>query len=82
MDTEEGEEVQTKGIHNIFNKIRTEKLPNLEKVFPIQVQKACRTTNKSDCSRTSPRHIIIKTISTQKRETILKAVIQKKTNNI
>jgi archaeosine-15-forming tRNA-guanine transglycosylase len=34
---EEGEEVQAKGIHNIFNKIITEKLPNLEKTMPIQV---------------------------------------------
>jgi hypothetical protein len=34
---EEAEEVQAKGIHNIFNKIITEKFPNLEKVMPIQV---------------------------------------------
>jgi hypothetical protein len=33
----EGEEVQAKGISNIFNKIITEKFPNLEKVMPIQV---------------------------------------------
>jgi hypothetical protein len=30
---EEGEEVQTKGIHNIFNKIITENFPNLEKNY-------------------------------------------------
>jgi chromosome segregation ATPase len=36
MGIEEGEEVQAKGIHNIFNKI-TENFPNLEKVMPIQV---------------------------------------------
>jgi hypothetical protein len=29
MDTEEGGEVQAKGIHNIFNKIITENFPNL-----------------------------------------------------
>jgi hypothetical protein len=29
MDTEEGEEVQAKGMHNIFNKIITENFPNL-----------------------------------------------------
>jgi hypothetical protein len=28
MGTEEGEEVQVKGIHNIFNKIITENFPN------------------------------------------------------
>jgi chromosome segregation ATPase len=37
MGIEEGEEVQAKGIHNTFNKIITEKFPNLEKTMPIQV---------------------------------------------
>jgi archaeosine-15-forming tRNA-guanine transglycosylase len=32
---EEGEEVQTKGMCNIFNKIITENFPNLEKTMPI-----------------------------------------------
>jgi hypothetical protein len=36
------EEVQTKGIHNISNKIITENSPNLEKTMPIKVQKASR----------------------------------------
>jgi hypothetical protein len=36
MGTKE-EEVQTKGIHNTFNKIITENYPNLEKAIPIQV---------------------------------------------
>jgi hypothetical protein len=31
----EGEEVQAKGIHNIFNKIITENFPKLKKVLPI-----------------------------------------------
>jgi hypothetical protein len=31
MGIKEGEEVQPKGIHNIFNKIITENFPNLEK---------------------------------------------------
>jgi esterase/lipase len=39
----EEEEVQVKGIHNIFNKIITENFPNLEKVMPIQVKEASRT---------------------------------------
>jgi hypothetical protein len=30
MGIEEGEEVQAKGIHNIFNKIVTENFPNIE----------------------------------------------------
>jgi hypothetical protein len=54
MGIEEGEEVQTKGIHNIFNKIITENLPNLEKTMPIQVQEASRTPNRLDQNRTTP----------------------------
>jgi hypothetical protein len=54
MDIEDGEQVQTKGIHNIFNKIITENFPNLKKVLPIQVQEASRTLNRLDQNRTSP----------------------------
>jgi chromosome segregation ATPase len=39
-------ELQTTGICNIFNKIITEKFPNLKKVMPIQVQEASRTPNR------------------------------------
>jgi hypothetical protein len=46
MCIEEGEEVQEKGTHNIFNKIITENIPNLEKTIPIQVQEASRTPNR------------------------------------
>jgi hypothetical protein len=49
----EGEEVQTKGMHNIFNKIITEDFPNLEKTMPIQVQEASRTPKKLDQNRTT-----------------------------
>jgi hypothetical protein len=48
------EEVQAKGIHNIFNKIITENFPNLEKAMPIQVQDASRTPNRLDQNRTTP----------------------------
>jgi hypothetical protein len=78
MDIEEGKEVQAKGIHNIFNKIITENFPNLEKTMPIQVQEASKTPNRLDQNRTTPRHIIIKTKSTENRERILKAVRQNK----
>jgi hypothetical protein len=45
----EGEEVQGKGMSNIFNKIITEKnFPNLEKPMPIQVQEVSRTLNILD----------------------------------
>jgi hypothetical protein len=36
--TTEGKEVQGKGMHNVFNKIRTENFPNLKKDVAIQVQ--------------------------------------------
>jgi septal ring factor EnvC (AmiA/AmiB activator) len=51
---EKGEEVQAKGICNIFNKIITENFPNLEKTMPIQVQEASRTPNRLDKNRTTP----------------------------
>jgi hypothetical protein len=54
MGIEEGEEVQTKGICNIFNKITTENFQNLEKVLPIKVQEASRAPNRLDQNRTSP----------------------------
>jgi hypothetical protein len=54
MGIDEGEEVQAKGIHNIFNKIITENFSNLEKVMLIQVQKASRTPNRLAQNRTSP----------------------------
>jgi hypothetical protein len=78
MGIEEGEEVQAEGICNIFNKIITENFPNLEKTIPIQVQEASRTPNRLDQNRTTPQHIIIKTIRTENRERILKAVREKK----
>jgi hypothetical protein len=44
----EGEEVQAKGINNVFNKILTENFPCLKKDIFIQVQYASRTTNRQD----------------------------------
>jgi hypothetical protein len=45
MGIEEGEEVQAKGICNIFNKIITENFPNLEKTMAIQVKEDSGTPN-------------------------------------
>jgi hypothetical protein len=39
MSIEEGEEVQAKGMCNIFNKIITEKFPNLEKTMLFRYRK-------------------------------------------
>jgi hypothetical protein len=54
MGIEEGEEVQAKGMYNIFNKIITENFPNQEKTMPIQVEEASRTPNRHDQNRTTP----------------------------
>jgi hypothetical protein len=67
MGTEEGEEVQAKGICNIFNRIITENFPNLEKTVSIQVQETSRTPKRIDQNRTTTQHIIIKT-TTQRIE--------------
>jgi hypothetical protein len=78
MGIEEGEEVQAKGICNIFIKIITEDFPSLEKAMPIQVQETSRTPNRLDQNRSIPWHIITKTTSTENRERILKPVREKK----
>jgi ribosomal protein L39E len=74
MNIEEGEEVEAKGIQNIFNKITIEKFPNLKKVLPIQVQETSRTPNRLNQNRTAPWYIIIKTTNTENRERILRAM--------
>jgi hypothetical protein len=53
MGIEEGKEVRTTGICNIFNKIIRENVPNLEKTA-IQRQEASRTPNRLDQNRTTP----------------------------
>jgi hypothetical protein len=54
MGIEEGEEVQEKGIYNIFKKIISENFPSVEKTMPIQVCEASRTPNRFDQNRTTP----------------------------
>jgi hypothetical protein len=64
MGTEERQEAQAKWIHNIFSKIITENIPNLEEVMPIQVQETSRIPNRLNQNGNSPQHII-KTTSTE-----------------
>jgi hypothetical protein len=54
MGIEVGEELQEKGMHNIFNKIMTENTPYLEKTMPIQEQDASRTPSRPDQNKTTP----------------------------
>jgi hypothetical protein len=66
----------------LFNKVIAKNFPKLEKESPpIQVQKASRTPNRHDQNRTSPWHNIVKRISTENKERILKTV-REKSNNI
>jgi hypothetical protein len=47
MDIEEGEEVQPKGISNIFNKIITENFTNLMKIFADSVTGSLQDAKKN-----------------------------------
>jgi predicted nuclease with TOPRIM domain len=57
MGIEEGEEVQAKGMHNIFNKIIIENFPNLEKSNPYR----CKRTpeHKTDQTKIELPHDIL-----------------------
>jgi hypothetical protein len=44
---EDREEVQGKGMHNMFNKIITENFPNLEKDIPIKMQRGLQDTKQT-----------------------------------
>jgi hypothetical protein len=65
-------------MRNIFHKIIIENFPKIEKYILIQMQEASRTPNRPDQNKTTPRHVISKTTSTETRERILKAVREKK----
>jgi hypothetical protein len=73
----EEEEVQGKGMHNIFNKIIIDNFPNLEKSIPIQVQETSRTPNRPEQNRTNHGMLSLKQ-QTETQERILKAVREKK----
>jgi hypothetical protein len=62
----EEEEVQTKGLENIVNKIIAENFPNLGKDMVIHVQEVLgnQTDKTKKKKKTFPHHIIFKTLST------------------
>ena len=59
MGVPEGEEREWE-IENLFEKIMTENVLNLEKEIDIQVQEVQRVPNKMNPKRPTPRNIIIK----------------------
>jgi hypothetical protein len=60
MGLEEGEEVQAKGMCNIFNKILTENFPNLEKSITIQIQETSRIPNRPEQNRSTHGILLLK----------------------
>jgi hypothetical protein len=54
VGVEEREEIQTKGIDNLFYKIITENFPNPDKEKTIQVKEAYRTPIHQDHKRNTP----------------------------
>jgi hypothetical protein len=72
MSLEEGEKLQAKGMHNIFNKTIRRISQISRKKLPIHLQEASRTWIRLDQNRNYPWNINIKTTRTEKRERILK----------
>jgi hypothetical protein len=83
MGIKEGEEVQAKGICNIFNKIIAENFPNLEKKMPIQVQEVSRIPDRHDQNRVDSIHSILSLKQlAQKQRSNIKGCRREKSNNI
>ena len=71
------EEEKKKGYENIFEEIRVENFPNMEKEIVNQVQEAQRVPYRINPRRNMPRHILIKSTKTKHKEIILKAAREK-----
>jgi hypothetical protein len=70
MGFEEGEDVQAKGILNIFNKIITENFPKLKKVLPRKPP-----GHQTDLAKIKPPHNLLSLNNKHRyRERILKAI--------
>ena len=72
----EGEEKEQE-IENLFEKVVTEKFPNLMREKVMQVQEAQRVPIKMNPKRPTPRHIIIKMANFKDKEKILRASREK-----
>ena len=71
------EEEEKKGYEKIFEEIKVENFPNMEKEIVSQVQKAQRVLNRINQKRNMPRHIVIKLTKIEHKERILKAAREK-----
>ena len=59
------EEEKKKGYEQIFEEIRVENFPNMEKEIVSQVQEAQRIPYRINPRRNTPRHILIKLTKTK-----------------
>ena len=74
---EEGTELQTKGMNNLFNKIISENFSSLKNEMENQLQEAYRTQNAQNQNSSIPKHIIMKMPSIQNKDRILKPAREK-----
>jgi hypothetical protein len=78
MGVEEGEEIQTKSIDNIFNKIIVEKFPNLEIKRVIHVHKATEHQTVKTKNKHHQTYHNQNTQYTEQKKGILKAAKAKR----
>ena len=71
------EEEKKKGYEKIFEEIRVENFPNMEKEIVSQVQGAQRVPYKINPRINMPRHMLTKLTKTKHKERILKAAREK-----
>jgi hypothetical protein len=74
----EGEEIQTKGIDNLINRLIAENFLTLRKREPPRCKHLVEHQTVRTKKETPPRHIIINTLITQNKERILKAAKEKR----
>jgi hypothetical protein len=80
MDIKEGDKVQTKGIHNIFNKLITENFQNLEKLCPFRYRKP--PGHQTDLTKIELPHNILSLKQQPQRIKNIEGCNREKTNNI
>ena len=56
-------------MNNLFNEIISENFPNLENEMENQIQEAYRTPNVKNYNRSIPRHILVKILTIQSKDT-------------
>ena len=71
------EEEKKKGYEKIFEEIRVENFPSIEKEIVNQFQDAQRVPYRKNPRRNMPRHILIKLTNTKHKVRILKAAREK-----